>query len=268
MTPLKIEFNVKKAFWNEWWFYLLTLLLISTLLRYLFKHRVNKIKERERKAVELNKNLLNLKLKALRAQMDPHFTFNVLNSIQHYISDKDELSSNKYLTKFSRLVRAVLNNSEETLIPLSDEIKALELYIDLEAMRCDESFNYEISIENGIDLHKIKIPSMLLQPYVENAIKHGVLPLEKGGKIKIEILKVGEILKCVIEDNGIGRKKSNELRGNEGHKSFGTTITQKRLALISELYGSVLSEKTSDLLDKSGKNLGTRVEIGIPFDMN
>jgi ligand-binding sensor domain-containing protein len=264
---IQINFIIKEAFWNRWWFHLAETIITLALIIWLFKYRIKKVREEKEKNTELNKNLLKLKLKALRAQMNPHFTFNVMNSIQHYIINKDDLAANKYLSKFSKLIRTILNNSEENTILLSEEIKALELYLELEAMRFDNSFKYEISIDKNIDTNEIEIPSMLIQPYVENAIKHGILPIDTNGKVKIEIQKVDQFLKCTIEDNGIGRHKASEKRANVEYKSYGTSITQQRLTVINELYDSKLQEKITDLFNANGEAIGTKIEIYIPINI-
>ena len=258
-----IAFTVQKPYWQKWWFRssLLAAFLLLTLL--LVSYRISQVKARATRDSELNKTLLDLKLKALRAQMNPHFTFNVINSIQHFILYKDTESAYRYLSKFSKLVRVILYNSEKNMIPVAEEIKALELYLELEAMRFEKQFDYNIIIDPAINTKTTEIPSMLIQPYVENAIKHGILPLKEKGKITIELKKQERQLQCSIEDNGIGRDKAAEKHKKE-HRSLGTKITKNRLVVINELSNSKLSEKTTDLTDKKGNPSGTRVEIFIP----
>jgi ligand-binding sensor domain-containing protein len=261
-----IRFTIKSPFWQKWWFRLSVLIIISCLIFFYIKYRTDIIKRREMKTAELNRTLLSLKLKALRAQMNPHFTFNVMNSIQHFILNSDTESAHRYLSKFSKLIRTILNNSENNTIPLSEELKALELYIQLEAMRFDQSFRYEIIVDETINTMLLEIPSMLIQPYVENAIKHGILPLKQNGRLKIEILRQGRSLKCIIEDNGIGREKAGGQETDVQHRSMGTSITHERLNVINSLNNSNLSERIVDLKDEKGNALGTRVEIYIPID--
>lgn len=260
------SFLIRPPFWQKWWFIALICLTCTLLIFQFLRYRISLVREREHKNSELNKTLLNLKLKALRAQMNPHFTFNVMNSIQHFILNKDDESAHRYLSKFSKLIRTVLHNSEDNTIPLAEEIKALELYIQLEAMRFEHSFQYEIIIDKAIDPAKVGIPSMLIQPYVENAIKHGILPLKENGKIKIEIIKQDSLLKCIIEDNGIGRKKAGEQNKIKEHKSMGISLTQERLSVINAINSSNLSERIIDLTDRSGNVCGTKVEIYIPVN--
>jgi ligand-binding sensor domain-containing protein len=260
-----VNFSVCAPFWKKWWFILISILLSAYVMFYLIKYRLRKIQVREEKITDLNKTLMSLKLKALRAQMNPHFTFNVMNSIQHFIATKDGEAANRYLSRFSKLIRLILNNSEKSQVPISDEIKALALYLELEAMRFEERFEYSIKVDKSINILEVEIPSMLIQPYVENSIKHGILTSNRPGVIKIEIIKQDTFLKCVIEDNGIGRTNSYFINRNSTHKSFGTAITQERLAAINALNNINLLEKVIDLEDENGNALGTRVEIYIPF---
>lgn len=263
-----VEFVISTPFWKTWWFLLLLIVLVISMTFYITSYLIQKRQKEKNKTEEVNKLLLNLKLKALRAQMNPHFIFNVINSIQHFILYKNDEAAHRYLTKFSKLIRTILNNSEQNVVLLSDEIKALELYLELEAMRFEKRFEYEVLIDDVLDVNKIKIPSMLIQPYVENAIKHGILPSLTIGKIKIEILKHQNLLKCIIEDNGVGRQESFKKNVNNEYRSFGTTITKERLFLINELYNRELSEKVIDLFDNDGNPIGTKVEIFIPFNLD
>ncbi|MEM9686046.1 MAG: histidine kinase [Bacteroidota bacterium] len=264
-TPATIAFMIQKPYWQQWWFGIILIVAFLLLIVLLVKYRIKQIKTRAAKKSELNKTLLNLKLKALRAQMNPHFTFNVINSIQHFILHKDTESAYRYLSKFSKLIRVILNNSEKSMIPIAEELKALELYFELEAMRFEKQFDYHIIIDPSIPVKTTEIPSMLIQPYAENAIKHGILPLKEKGEITIEIQKQGTLLKCSIEDNGIGRDQAAQ-RTVKGHRSLGTVITKDRLIVINKLNNSSLSEKTIDLKDETGNPLGTRVEIFIPIN--
>jgi hypothetical protein len=265
-NEVRIAFTIRSPFWQKWWFIALCMVSIFLIIAGLFKYRIKKNKAEEEKSMNLNRMLMNLRLKALRAQMNPHFTFNVMNSIQHFIINKDSESANRYLSKFSKLIRIILNNSEKNTIPIIEELKALELYLELESMRFEERFDYEILLDPLMDGAIIEIPSMLIQPYIENSVKHGILPSKLKGKIIIELQQQGTILKCVIEDNGIGRAKAAENNKNNEHQSYGTSITQERLAVINELNQSTLSEKIIDLYDEHGNGIGTRVEIYIPIN--
>ncbi len=261
-----VRFNISMPFWKEWWFELGVIILGAYIMFLLIRFRLRRVEQRKEKISDLNKILMNLKLKALRAQMNPHFTFNVMNSIQHFIATNDGEAANRYLSRFSKLIRLILNNSEKSVVPIADEIKALELYLELEVMRFEERFEYKINVDKSIDVLEVEIPSMLIQPYVENSIKHGILNLGRRGVIQIDIQKHDKFLKCIIEDNGVGRSSSVFINRNISHKSFGTAITQERLAAINALYNSKLSENVIDLYDDKGDPIGTRVEIYIPIN--
>lgn len=262
-----IGFTVSIPFWKTWWFLVLSVTLTGGVLFYIISYRISIKHRKKSKEEQVNRVLLQLKLKALRAQMNPHFIFNVMNSIQHFVLFNDNNAAHRYLSKFSRLIRVILNNSEKNMIPLAEEIKALKLYLELENMRFERHFEYNIMIDEHIDVHITEIPSMLIQPYVENAVKHGILHAINTGKIEIEIVKHHHFLKCSIEDNGVGMEASFENKNAE-YRSFGTSITKERLMIISELYNNKLKENVINLYDEKGKAAGTKVEIFIPYHIN
>jgi LytS/YehU family sensor histidine kinase len=179
----------------------------------------------------------------------------------------DKLATNNYLTKFSSLMRKVLENSQHTAIPLRDELDALQLYLDLEKIRFKDKFNYFINLDDDIDPLMYKIPTMLIQPYVENSICHGLMPAEHNGNIKIDVRLEKNYLTCTIVDNGIGRQAAmeNKAKQNGHHNSLGTQITSSRLDIVNALCGTCLKTIYSDLKDVNGTPVGTRVEIHIPI---
>ena len=227
--------------------------------------RGSKLKDKRRMS-EMNRQISEIQQANLRQQMNPHFIFNTLNSIQYYMYQHDKLATNNYLTKFSNLMRKVLENSQHTYIPLNDELNALTLYLELESIRFKDKFDYEIKVDEEIDLLMFKVPTMLIQPYVENSICHGLMPMETRGKVKIEIKLVNDYLTCTIEDNGIGRDAARERKTERecNHNSLGTKIVTSRLDLVNSLYGSCLKTTYTDLKDADGKPAGTRVEMQIP----
>lgn len=222
------------------------------------------IYRKRQRAKEIQKELLlkakisDTELKALRLQMNPHFIFNSLNSISDYIQKNDTTKADYYLSKFGKLMRAILENSEEKEIPISEEIKMLELYMQLEASRLRDKFTYEFKIDPTIDIDNTFIPPLILQPFVENSIWHGLSKIDESGKIIIEITKNDNLLNCIVEDNGVGRK--NSIDKNE--KSFGLKITKDRLELLNKMKGTNASVHIVDL------EKGTRVEVNLPFDTN
>ena len=202
--------------------------------------------------------------KALRAQMNPHFIFNALSSIQRFIVAKNALQAHEYLSKFGSLIRHILDNSKHTFISIQEEVETLKLYIELEALRFDNSFEYSITIDPAIDEYNTEIPTMIIQPFVENAIWHGLLHRSSKGKLIIDIQKEKEALVCIIEDNGIGREASEEIKKNNVHKihaSAGMEITEGRLKNLKDSTQSNYAVHIHDLKDDSGKASGTRVRI-------
>ena len=204
-----------------------------------------------------------LALKTLRSQMNPHFIFNALNSVNNYISKNDERSANRYLSDFSKLMRTVLENSEEDFIELNKEIELLELYLKLEHSRFPDKFSYSFEVEDSIDKEAYKIPPMLLQPYIENAIWHGLRYRETQGILKILVSeKNRDTLEVCIEDNGIGRKKSATLKTPHQKKQRSTAMSniKKRIAILNDMYKQNISVEVSDL---NQNGTGTQVILTI-----
>ncbi len=221
----------------------------------------------KRKISEMNRKIAEITQANLRQQMNPHFIFNTLNSIQYYMYQHDKLATNNYLTKFSSLMRKVLENSQHTSISLRDELEALKLYLELEMIRFKDKFDYEIKVDEEIDTLLYKVPTMLIQPYVENSISHGLMPIQGKGLVKINLKLENEYISCTIEDNGIGREASQEKKknGQNNHNSLGTQIVSSRLDLVNALYGTSLKTIYTDLKNINGEPEGTLVEIQIPI---
>jgi tetratricopeptide (TPR) repeat protein len=228
--------------------------------------RGSKLKNKRRLS-EMNRKISEITQANLRQQMNPHFIFNTLNSIQYYMYQHDKLATNNYLTKFSSLMRKVLDNSQHTSVPVNDELSALNLYLELESIRFKDKFEYKITLDDEIDPLMHKVPTMLIQPYVENSISHGLIPKEGKGLVNIDLKLKENYILCTIEDNGIGREAAKErnLKREGNHNSLGTQITKSRLDLVNELYGTSLQTIYTDLKDENGEPAGTRVEIHIPL---
>lgn len=264
----KISFFVKKAYWETWWFYgvvaLISFLTGAKFLQIVF----DQIKKRN----EIQQNLKSSQLTALRAQMNPHFIFNALNSIQDFIIQEDKRSANRYLSKFSKLMRNVLDASDKNKILLKKEIEYLELYLSLESLRIDDEFEYKFDIDSSINVNNILIPSMLLQPYVENALKHGLMHRNGKKKLNIRFSKNCPMegwdkdhLFCEIEDNGIGREASMKINEQNGriYQSKAMSLTQDRIDLLNSADTSKLGLKIDDLKNEDGSAAGTKVNICI-----
>ncbi|GGE32940.1 tetratricopeptide repeat-containing sensor histidine kinase [Psychroflexus planctonicus] len=219
----------------------------------------------------LEKQYRDSELKALKAQMNPHFIFNVLNSIQEFIVlNKKDLAS-EYLATFAELIRSYLFFSNKGKLTLEEEIETLEKYLSLEQLRFSEQFSFSIKVKDSIPVEEIEIPTMLIQPYVENAVKHGLFHKKEKGKITIEFKRVSEkCIACSIEDNGIGRKKSASLQAKKTnlHQSFATKATEERLALINQQNFEKIGVEIKDLETEDGEAIGTRVQISIPIKNN
>jgi len=202
--------------------------------------------------------------------MNPHFIFNSLNSIDSYIIRNESKQASEYLNNFARLMRLILQNSRSNYITLKDELIALELYLQMESLRFKNKFRYTIDVDEALDTSSIVIPPMLIQPYIENAIWHGVMSKNNGetGKVELHIYKKNENLYCVVSDNGIGRKKAAELREKKLHthkRSMGMQITQDRIEIINKLYNLNTTVQIHDIENEQGEAEGTRVELTIPI---
>ena len=243
-----------------------TILIIAFITIGLLLLRSNRLNTK-RRISEMNHKISEMTQANLRQQMNPHFIFNTLNSIQYYMYQNDKVATNNYLTKFSSLMRKVLDNSQSTSVPLRDELDALNLYLELECLRFKDKFEFKITVDEEIDTLMYKVPTMLIQPYVENSVCHGLIPAEGKGYVNIDLKLAEEHIVCTIEDNGIGREAASERNKKRGtnHNSLGTRITTSRLELVNSLYGTDLKTVYTDLKNKNGEAEGTRVEIHIPI---
>lgn len=263
--PSVISFTIQPPFYMSAWF-LLTLVFGVIIIGFLIYFLIQKQNQLKNKQIEEQKQrALASELQALRSQMNPHFIFNTLNSIQNFISKNESKDASIYLSKFAKLMRATLANTKRQRISLKDEIETLTLYLELEQLRLNNKFSYEILVDETIDTQYEQIPSMLIQPYVENAIWHGISHKEGNGIIRIQFLPENEhLLKCVVEDNGIGRENAIKLKQNTTSPSFGMNITKERVELLNSLNGNQLSVKINDL-KINNQPAGTRVELYVPI---
>lgn len=223
--------------------------------------------ESERTKSELQQQATALEMQALRAQMNPHFIFNSLNSINRFILQKNSTQASEYLTKFSRLVRLILQNSQSSFIPLESELEALQLYLELEAVRFDHHFNFNIHIDADLNVSALKVPPLIIQPYAENAIWHGLMHKEEKGHLQIELYEEEDMLCCKIADDGVGRNKAIELKSKSAstHKSMGMQITANRIAMLQKEKHSATQIKITDLILPDGTAGGTEVVLTIPL---
>jgi ligand-binding sensor domain-containing protein len=266
--PVTVKIN--PAFWTTWWFYLLSSLAFTAIIFSGYAYRIRMVRREESIKARFRKKLSEMEMTALRAQMNPHFIFNCLNSINRYIVKSDQDTASLYLTKFSKLIRLILDNSKSKYVPLDKELHAIKLYIEMEALRFDNKFVYEIRVDPEINQSSVEIPPMLLQPYVENAIWHGLLHKESEGRILIDIRQKGNFLICDIEDDGVGRQKAMEFKSKSAtkDKSLGMKITSDRLAILNSENFENSSVTIHDLVDHEGQPCGTRVELSIRIHHN
>ena len=267
-----VHFVIKTPFFKTWWFFILIIILIACSIYIIIRIKIKReLEKNKNEMLEYKSKLISLEQKSLNASMNRHFIFNSLNSIQYFINSQDRISANRYLTNFAKLIRKNLDSTSEdgNMISLTQEIEGLELYLSLEAMRFKDKFVYVIN-KNDIDTDSIIIPAMLLQPFIENSIIHGILPNENfEGKITINLSVKNDLLTIQIDDNGIGinnsiQKKSNN---NGDHRSQGMEITNKRIDLIKKILNKGFEIIGPYQISNSGENLfGTRVIIKIPYE--
>ncbi len=265
-----ITFVIAKPFWETYWFYALVLLTVFGLIWLYFRWRLQQ-KEAQRIAevdkILINKKITKLRLENLRSQMNPHFIFNALNSIQDYIISKEKELASSYLVKFSRLIRMYLDYSQQDEITLEEELNALKLYLELEKVRFEDELEYAISVDNKLKTKQIKVPSLFIQPYVENALKHGLLHKLNDRKLYIEAKIIQQNkLEITVEDNGFGREQSEKLkRPNQQHKPFATKANEERVHLYKNKLKRDITITTNDLYDENDVAAGTKVIITMPI---
>jgi tetratricopeptide (TPR) repeat protein len=237
-----------------------SILLLAAMASIIFYKRRKDAIEKEKEA-EFSAQVADTEMKALRAQMNPHFIFNSLNSINDYIDKNDTAKATLYTTRFAKLMRIILENSEQKEIPLADDLKALELYMQLESMRLQNKFTYEIKVDEDIDKENTLIPPLILQPFVENSIWHGLSKKQGEGKILIHIQKEGDMINCIVEDNGIGMHESANTNTEQdilNKKSLGMKITKARIDIINRL------KKSNAAITMSDHEGGTKIEVKLP----
>lgn len=247
-------------------------LFILTTIASLCANKIVRVRSEEERLqtqqmlISTQQKMAEAEMQALRAQMNPHFIFNCLNSINRYIVKSDQATASLYLTRFAKLIRLILDNSNSKNVILSNELEALKLYIEMEALRFDKKFDYRIVVDEGVSTDSIEVPPLIIQPYVENAIWHGLLHKEVAGQLVIHISMISEgMLQCIIEDNGIGREQAKELRSKSAttRKSLGIKLTEDRISLVNRHARLNASVDIVDLVD-DGQAKGTKVIIKIP----
>lgn len=262
-NPASASFSIEilQPYWKSIWFIIIVLLLASAIITLLFQWRIHVVKQHNQLIHDINW----FRQEALINQMNPHFLFNALNTVQRYILENDKLSSSRYLSKFAVLMRKVLDNSQEKEITVTQEVEALQLYLELEAARFKDKFVFSINIDETLDADHVKIPVFIVQPLVENAIWHGMMHSSKPGELSISFERFeADGLKITVTDNGIGRKEAARLKSGSKKRSLGTNIISKRISLINTQEGTNIRLVYVDLNETNDEAGGTKVFVIFP----
>jgi hypothetical protein len=260
--PLELNLHINRPFYKTAWFVVLMVLLPVSIILFAYYRRVNRAKQRLRQEIKM----LELEQMALRSQMNPHFIFNCISTIQQLVAENDAKNTNKFINSFSHLLRQTLDNAPELFIPLNDEIKFLTNYFELERIRLEDRFSYSINTKGIANTDLLHIPNLVIQPFAENAIKHGIRYKKDGkGFIEVAFLQLDNSLRCTITDNGVGREKTAEMYRESGvqHKPKGMSITMSRIESLNALTNGNISISIEDLKDEHNNPAGTRVVIDI-----
>jgi ligand-binding sensor domain-containing protein len=267
-NTITIKFSVAAPFWKTIWFYLLLAAIVFAGIMLLFNRRNKKTKQRLEEKNNFQKQFAALEQQALQSQMNPHFIFNCLNSIQQYIFTNEKEKANLYLTDFASLIRQTLDISSQQTITVAEEASYLKKYLDMERMRFGDNFSYSITIDDSFNAEEIQMPALLLQPYVENSLRHGIrYKKEGGGKVDISFSVKHNNLYCTIKDNGVGRDKAATFKGRQHieYQSKGMNLTNKRIELLNAINETKIAVTITDLKNNDNTAAGTLVEINIPI---
>ncbi|MBP9210981.1 MAG: histidine kinase [Saprospiraceae bacterium] len=266
-SPIRsLDIHVKKPLTAKTWFILLWASAFAGLMIGIYNWRIRYIRKREAEKANYDKQITELELKALRSQMNPHFMFNSLNSIKNYILHAEPKIAAEYLSNFSHLIRMILQNSKEKTITLAEEVETLLLYIELEQIRFENKFEFSLEVDEKVEMDQVSIPPMLLQPFVENAIWHGLLHKNGIGHLRLQFALIQDQVACVIDDDGVGRAKAAELKSLSAvrYKSMGMGITLDRVELLNKMDSYGIHIDITDKTDPSGQAAGTCVTVKIP----
>jgi LytS/YehU family sensor histidine kinase len=263
-----LPFRIRAPIFLRWWALVLESLLMIALVFLTVRWR-KQVRQRKDSMVELGyrNRMQSLEQASLNSSMNRHFIFNSLNAIQFYINREDKRAANKYLSSFAKLIRKNLDSTASAWVSLQDELDRLELYLSLEHMRFKDKFRFAIEVEKGLDASTVKVPAMMLQPFVENSIWHGILPKEESGKVEVKVDRLEGRLRIRIEDDGIGIDQSRALKNGSlpDHESKGMDITHHRLRLYGEMTGTAFDVVGPVQIEENGSILGTRIDLFIPL---
>ncbi|MBK8558206.1 MAG: histidine kinase [Lewinellaceae bacterium] len=260
---IQLGIHIAPPFWATWWFRGFVLILVTGIVWTLYRWRIGQVRREAMLKTEFNQRIARTEMAALRAQMNPHFVFNCLSSINRFILVNQPEEASAYLTKFSRLIRLILDNSRTETVPLNKELEALQLYVEMEQMRFNERFGYRLTVADDVQTEHLEIPPLLIQPYVENAIWHGLMHKKTPGILQVRVFYERKKLCIEVEDNGVGRHRAKELKSRSVtvNKSLGMKLTAERIEVINQLYGTSAKVETVDLVNGNGEATGTTVRI-------
>jgi len=271
-SQLSQHFTIATPFWRTTWFAIVVLAAFLSFVWFIVSLRIRQIRRRQQEEKQLHRRMTEMEHMALLAQMNPHFIFNCLNSIQQYIFNQDIFAANKYITGFSKLIRETLQNSTRSFITIGDEVSFLSAYLSLEKLRFKDKMDFSITVAPDIDQHTVIIPPMLIQPYAENSMRHGLRHKTTGkGFIRIAIERSARSLTITVEDNGIGRETAARYKTAEHieYQSRGMTLTAERISMMNTIHDEGIGVNVIDLSDDQGRPAGTRVIVRFPlFDSN
>jgi len=259
--------QIRNPWWTTPWAKFLWLLLLGAIIAGTYKLRTNYIRREAKRKYEFEKQVGEMELQLLRTQMNPHFMFNSLNAIKNYILKSEPRLASEYLSNFAHLIRMILQNSREKTISLEEELETLLLYIDLEQLRFKDGFNFTSEIEPNIRLSSIQVPPMILQPYVENAIWHGLLHKSEDRQLSLDIRRQNGSINIDITDNGIGIEEARRLKSKSAtrYKSMGMGITKSRIDITNRLNNMGIEVKIHDIGGQKSGTTGTQVQLQFPI---
>jgi ligand-binding sensor domain-containing protein/uncharacterized membrane-anchored protein YhcB (DUF1043 family) len=269
VAPVRgLVIHIPASFYQQLWFIAIVIAILIGGIYLFYRYRIRAIRNQEEAKTEVNKRMAELELKALRSQINPHFMFNSLNSIKDFILQAETEKAAEYLSDFAHLIRRILQHSREKVISLKDELETLILYIDLEQLRFDNAFVFNCIVDDNIDLEEVQIPPMLLQPYIENAIWHGLMHKQETGNLTLNFSRKNSSILCVIDDDGIGRDRARELKSLSAvrYKSMGMGITKDRIEILNKMNALGISVIVEDKIDPDGLPGGTKVTLRIPAE--
>lgn len=265
-----VKFTIEKLLWEKTWFWTLVLLSVALCLYLLFRYRLRLIRRKEAEKANTATRMAELEQMALRSQMNPHFIFNCLNSIQQYVIYRDVPGANEFISQFSHLIRTTLKISTCELISLEEEVDYIRTYISLEKKRFDNKFNYEIVVAPEVDVKECHIPPMILQPYIENAVRHGIgLRKDNKGMLEVRMEYREKYLACIIEDSGVGRKVAAQFKSLNAilYQSMGMSLVRRRVEMYNMTNKRPAQIYIEDLVDIEGVGKGTKVSILFPLEV-